>query len=290
MTEPWAHAMARVNGVRIHYVVQGSGPLVMLLHGWPQTWYEWRALIPSLAERFTVVAPDLRGYGQSDKPPGGYDKQTMAADVRALARALGHERLRLVGHDRGARVAHRCGLDYPDAVEKVALLDIIPTRALFRRLDASLARGFWHWLFHLQPDLPELLVGPQVEAYLRYFFERWTYQRAAFDAAAIAEYVRAYTAPGALRGGFDDYRATFADDLVQDDASAAAGEKLTMPVLVLWGAMGLVNTIPSVLDIWREYATDVRGGPVADCGHFLPEEQPALVLEHLRAFLEETEA
>jgi pimeloyl-ACP methyl ester carboxylesterase len=226
MMDSWTHAMARVNGIRMHYVVQGSGPLVLLLHGWPQTWYEWRAFVPPLAEQYTVVAPDLRGYGQSDKPTGGYDKRTMAADLRALARALGHQRVRLVGHDRGARVAHRYGLDYPDEVERIAFLDIIPTRALFQRLDASLARGFWHWLFHLQPDLPELLVGANVEAYLRYFFERWTYQRGAFDAATIAEYVRAYSAPGALRSGFDDYRATFAEDLAQDDASAAAGQKL----------------------------------------------------------------
>jgi haloacetate dehalogenase len=281
------HRMARVNGIRLHFVVQGSGPALVLLHGWPQTWYEWRLLISPLAERYTVIAPDLRGYGLSDKPRGGFDKRSMASDVRELVRSLGHERITLVGHDRGARVAHRYGLDYPDEVERIAFLDIIPTRETFRRTDATLARGYWHWFFHLQPDLPELLVGPNVEAYLRYFFERWTYNRAAFEQETIAEYVRAFSAPGALRAGFDDYRASYPDDLAADGADAEAGRKLAMPVLVLWGAAGLINALP-VLDIWREYATDVRGGPISECGHFLPEEQPEPVLARLREFLEES--
>ncbi len=267
-------------------MAQGSGPVIVLLHGWPQTWYEWRFLIPALADHYTVVAPDLRGYGLSDKPRGGSDKRTMAADVRELSRSLGHERVTLIGHDRGARVAHRYALDYPDEVDKVAFLDILPTRATFQRTDATLARGYWHWFFHLQPDLPELLVGPNIEAYLRYFFERWTDNRAAFDEATVAEYVRTFSAPGALRAGFDDHRASFPDDMAADEADAAAGRKLAMPVLVLWGAAGLINTLP-VLDVWREYSEDVRGGPIRECGHFLPEEQPQLVLAWLREFVEE---
>ncbi|HEY8475900.1 MAG TPA: alpha/beta hydrolase [Chloroflexota bacterium] len=282
----WRHAFARVNGIRMHYVVQGSGKPLVLLHGWPQTWYQWRLLIPALAERYTVIAPDLRGYGLTDKPLGGFDKRTMAADVRALVRSLGFERVVLVGHDRGARVAHRYGLDYPDEVEKLAVLDIVPTRAMFQRTNTAIARGFWHWFFHLQPDLPEVLVGPNVEAYLRYFFERWTWNRAVFDDAAVAEYVRAYSAPGALRSGFNDYRASFPDDVAADDESAAAGRKLTQPVLVLWGSHGLIGEVLPVLEIWREYAVDVRGGPIPECGHFLPEEQPDLVLARLREFLE----
>lgn len=281
----WNSVIATANGIRIHYVIQGSGPLVMLLHGWPQTWYQWRNIIPPLAESHTVVAPDLRGYGLSDKPPGGYSKRTMAGDIRALMDLLGHQHMILIGHDRGARVAHRFGLDYPEAVDKMAFLDIIPTRAMFRMMDANMARGFWHWLFHLQPDLPELLVGPQVEAYLRYFFERWTYNRSRMDPAAIREYVRAYSAPGALRSGFDDYRATYPTDLEEDDADAAAGRRLTMPVLVLWGAAGLIHRVTSVLEVWGEYATSVRGAAIEECGHFLPEEQPGLVVEHLLRFL-----
>lgn len=278
------HGFALVEGVRLHYVQQGSGPLVLLLHGWPQTWYEWRHLLPALADDHTVVAPDLRGYGLSDKPRTGADKRTMAADVRALARHLGHERVRLVGHDRGARVAHRYALDHPDEVERIAVLDVIPTREVFRRTDATLARGFWHWFFHLQPDLPELLVGGNVEAYLRWFYERWTWDRSVFPPEVVDVYVRAFSAPGALRAGFDDYRASYPDDMAADDANADTGDRLTMPLLALWGATGLIDSLP-VLDIWRDYATDVRGGAIPECGHFLPEERPAVVLDHLRAFL-----
>jgi haloacetate dehalogenase len=275
--------MAAVNGIRMHYVREGVGPPVVLLHGWPQTWFCWRLLMPLLAERFTLIAPDLRGYGLSDKPAGGFDKRTMAADIRALVHELGHERVALVGHDRGARVAHRYALDHPGEVDRLAVLDIIPTRAMFARIDQQLARGFWHWLFHLQPDLPELLVGGNIEAYLRWFFERWTHNRPPVE-EAVPEYVRAFEAPGALRAGFHDYRATFPDDLDADDASAAAGEKLTMPVLALWGATGLTGTLP-VVDIWREYATDVGGEAIGECGHFLPEEQPAVVADRLLRFL-----
>ena len=277
---------APVNGVRLHYVVEGDGPLVVLLHGWPQTWYCWREVIAPLAAAHTVLAPDLRGYGQSDKPPAGYDKRTMAADVRALAAHLGHSRVALLaGHDRGARVAHRYALDHPDEVERLAVLDVVPTREMFSRPDATIARGYWHWLFHLQPDLPELLVGSNIEAYLRWFFERWTTNRPAVE-AAVPEYVRAFEAPGALRAGFDDYRATFPDDLDADEASAATGQRLPMPVLALWGDAGLPSRLP-VLDIWRRYADDVRGQAVPACGHFLPEEQPDEVARHLLAFLKE---
>ena len=219
-------ATAQVNGIRLHYVLEGQGPLVVLLHGWPQTWYCWRKVIAPLADGHTVLVPDLRGYGQSDKPPAGYDKRTMAEDVRALAGHLGHSRIALLaGHDRGARVAHRYALDHPGEVERLAVLDVVPTREMFARADATVARGYWHWLFHLQPDLPELLVGPNIEAYLRWFFERWTANRPAVE-EAVPEYVRAFSAPGALRAGFDDYRATFPDDLDADEASAAAGQRL----------------------------------------------------------------
>jgi len=275
--------IADVNGIRMHYVRTGEGPFVLLLHGWPQTWYMWRKLIPVLAERFTVIAPDLRGYGLTDKPPSGYDKRTMAADLRALARHCGAERVALVGHDRGARVAHRYALDHPDEVDRIVVLDIVPTREMFLRTDTVLARGYWHWFFHLQPDLPELLVGDRIELYLRYFFERWTVHRPGVE-EAIPVYVQAYSRPGALRAGFDDYRATFPDDIADDDASKDAGERLRMPLLALWGGTGLTGRLP-VLDIWREYAEDVRGQAIEDCGHFLPEERPETVNRLVREFL-----
>jgi haloacetate dehalogenase len=272
-----------VDGLRMHCRVAGEGPLVLLLHGWPQTSYCWRFVQPALARAgFTVVAPDLRGYGLSDKPTSGYDKRTMAQDVRALAATFGFDRVRLVGHDRGARVAHRYGLDHPEEVSHLALLDIVPTLATFTRGDVSTARGYWHWLFHLQPDLPELLVGPQIDGYLRYFLERWTVQRQGL-AGAIESYVEAFRQPGALRAGFDDYRATD-QDLADDRACAENDVMLEMPVLVLWGEYGLPSRLP-VLEIWSDFARSVRGEMVRDCGHFLPEEQPQAVFDLLRDFL-----
>lgn len=273
-----------VEGLRMHCLVAGEGPLLVLLHGWPQTSHCWRRLIGPLGGDYTVVAPDLRGYGRTDKPSGGYDKRTMAGDVRGLVAALGFQTATVIGHDRGARVAHRWGLDHPEEIERLVMMDIIPTHAMWRRMDVELARRYWHWLFHLQPDLPELLVGADPAAYLGYFFERWTHNRAGLDHQAVAEYVRAYSAPGALRAGFDDYRASFPTDDEHDDADAAAGRRLAMPVLVLWGASGLFGQLPA-LEIWRGYAEDVTGAGIPDCGHFLAEEQPEAVLRKLDAFL-----
>jgi pimeloyl-ACP methyl ester carboxylesterase len=282
---PASHT-AEVGGIRLHYLRAGEGPAVVLLHGWPQTSHMWRGVMPALAERHTLIAPDLRGYGRSDAPPSGYDKRTTAGDVRALVRELGLGRVAVVGHDRGARVAHRWALDHPEEVERVAMLDVIPTREVIRRFDATLAAGFWHWLFHMQPDLPEALVSGREAAYLEWFFERWAWRRAAIDRESVEEYVRAFSRPGRLRAGFEDYRATLTDDLPADNESFAAGRRLEMPLLALWGAQGLVGALP-VAEIWREYAADVRAEAVPECGHFVPEEQPAAVVEHLRAFLGE---
>ncbi|MFE3453490.1 alpha/beta fold hydrolase [Nonomuraea sp. NPDC059194] len=275
--------MAQIGDLRMHYLIEGEGPLLMLLHGWPQTSHCWRHLIAPLAEQFTVVAPDLRGYGLTDKPRTGFDKRTMAADVRELARQLGHERVTLVGHDRGGRVAHRYALDHPGEVERLVVMDIIPTREMWRRFDmtSGFALGTWHWTFHLQPDLPERLAGADVRGYLGYFFDKWTVQRAALD---VEEYYRAFSQPGALRAGFDDYRASFPDDAAHDDADYDAGRRLEMPVLALWGSAGLPARV-DVEEAWRDYARDVRGAEIPDCGHFLAEERPDVVLSHLRDFL-----
>ena len=278
--------VALVNGLRMHYRREGEGPLVVLLHGWPQTSHCWRFLVPELARDHTVIAPDLRGYGLTDKARSGYDKRTMASDVSVLIETLGFERASVVGHDRGARVAHRWALDRPDQVERLAVMDVVPMRAMWQRMDAKIGAAYWHMLFHLQPDLPERLAGNDVAGYLGYFFEKWTVNRHGLEPAAIAEYVRAFSAPGALRAGFDDYRASIPDDAELDDADFEAGRRLEMPVLALWGASGLLGSQPA-LDIWREYANDVRGRAIPECGHFLPEERPAEVLAELRAFLAE---
>lgn len=279
--------VAEVNGLRLHYLRAGRGPLVVLLHGWPQTSHCWRFVIPELARHHTVIAPDLRGYGLTDKPRTGYDKRTMAADIAALVENLGFESAAVVGHDRGARVAHRWALDRPDQVERLAVLDIIPTRSMWLRLNKDVAAGYWHWLFHLQPDLPERLAGQDVAGYIGYFLEKWTVNRHGLEPSAVAEYVRAFSAPGALRAGFDDYRASFPDDADLDDADFAAGRRLNMPLLALWGESGLLGKTPAV-DIWREYAHDVRGKAIPACGHFLAEERPAEVLAELNAFLTES--
>jgi haloacetate dehalogenase len=264
---------AEVNGIRMHFLTVGEGPPVVLLHGWPETSLMWRHVLPALNGRHTLIAPDLRGYGRTDAPPAGYDKRTMAEDVRGLVRALGHE-----------RVAHRWALDYPEEVERVAFLDIVPTREVVRRFDATLAGGFWHWLFHFQPDLPERLVGGREREYLEFFFERWSWRRSALDDAVDA-YVRAFSRPGRLRAGFEDYRATLTADLPADEESFTAGCRLQMPVLVLWGAQGLVSALP-VCEVWARYADDVRAEAVPDCGHFLAEEKPEQVGRLLADFLD----
>ncbi|MFH8403955.1 alpha/beta fold hydrolase [Streptomyces sp. NPDC018019] len=290
MTDGTTTGVAEVDGVRLHYTRAGSGPLVVLLHGWPQTSRCWRPVLGELARKYTVVAPDLRGYGRSDKPVTGYDKRRMAADMAGLVEALGFARASVVGHDRGARVAHRWALDRPEQVERIAVLDVVPTREMLRRVDATVAAGYWHWFFHLQPDLPERLVAPDVRGYLEYFFERWTYDRHALTDEAVDAYVAAFSRPGALRAGFDDYRAVEADTAL-DDADFAEGRLLTVPVLALWGSAGLPAKLPT-LDIWRDHSARpelVTGAEIAECGHFIAEEAPEALLAHLRDFLPEPE-
>jgi pimeloyl-ACP methyl ester carboxylesterase len=272
-------AVATVNGIRMYYRQTGAGPLLVLLHGWPQTGHCWRHLVGPLSEAYTVVVPDLRGYGRSDLSPDGHDKRTRAEDLHRLIRVLGHESAAVVGHDRGARVAHRWALDHPGDVERLVVMDIIPTREMWRRMDADLARRTWHWLFHLQPDLPELLAGGNPEAYVRYLIDGWAH--VPLPEEDIAEYVRAFSRPGALRAGFDDYRA--ADEDAEHDESDA-GRKIPMPLLALWGEHSFLQTIDAAA-VWRDYAEDVTGTMIEDCGHFLAEERPDAVLRELRAFL-----
>jgi haloacetate dehalogenase len=272
-------AIATVNGIRMYYRRYGDGPLLVLLHGWPQTGHAWRHLVGPLSESYTVVVPDLRGYGRSDLPRHGHDKRTRAEDLHQLIGALGYEQATVIGHDRGARVAHRWALDHPGDIERLVVMDIIPTREMWRRMDADLARGTWHWLFHLQPDLPELLAGANPDAYLRFLIDKWSY--VPLPEEDIAEYVRAFERPGALRAGFDDYRAAPEDEM-HDEADH--GRKINVPLLALWGEHSFLHSIDA-LDVWREYAEDVSGTMVEGCGHFLAEERPDAVLAQLRDFL-----
>lgn len=268
----------RLSEITMSYRAEGEGELLVLLHGWPQTSYCWRKVIGPLADHFRVVAPDLRGYGHTDKPTSGYTKRRMAQDVRELVDALGHDRVRLVGHDRGARVAHRFALDHPEVVAGLTVLDVAPTLHMYEAGSMATAAGYWHWLFHQRPDLPELLVGANVEAYLRYLIRDWSFQHAAMS-DGIDHYVTAYSQPGALRGGFDDYRAT-PEDLEHDRADQDAGHLLDVPVQVLWGADGLAAGT-ATLDAWRRFAPHLTGGPIAECGHFIAEEQPEELVRRL---------
>lgn len=262
--------------------VSGDGPPLLLLHGYPQTHVMWHAVAPELTRTHTVVAADLRGYGASERPPDGYDKRTMAADQVALMASLGYERFAVVGHDRGARVTHRMCLDRPDAVERAAVLDIVPTRHVFAHADRELGLAYYHWFFLTQPrGLPERLIGADPDYWIRYHLEAWSRRHDAFDAAAVEAYVAAFDAEG-IRASCDDYRAGATVDLDHDEASF--GTRITCPLLVMWGEGGFVGRHYDVPAVWAGYATDVRTAAV-DCGHFLPEERPAETLAALRDFL-----
>jgi len=268
--------------VRIHYRRLGQGPGLVLLHGYPQTGHMWRKVMPALAERFTVVAPDLRGYGDSDRPRGGYDKRTMAADVADVVTTLGLGPALLVGHDRGARVAHRFALDHPTLLTRLVLLDIAPTYDVFAGMDQTSARARWHWLFHQVPDLPEALTAGREEVYLRYMYRAWALNPAAIEEEAVQEYVRCFRQPGAMRAGFEDYRAGATVDLEHDGADR--DKKIAVPTLVLWGA-GRTAQAADMLSVWRaRCAARVEGRAVPDSGHFIPEEQPAAVIDAILRF------
>jgi haloacetate dehalogenase len=277
----------RTAGAEIHCLVGGSGPPLVLLHGYPQTHAIWHRIAPALAREFTVVCPDLRGYGDSSKPDGGersvnYSKRAMAADQVEVMRALGHPRFLLAGHDRGGRVAHRLCLDHPHAVERVAVLDISPTRIMFERTDKAFATAYYHWFFLIQPyDLPERLIGADPVYYLRKKLGAWSGGSAKFDAIALAEYERCFEDPATVHATCEDYRAAAGIDLEHD--AADAGSRVTCPLLALWGDKGVVHRLFAPLRDWGEVAIDVRGMALP-AGHFLAEEAPEATLRELRAF------
>ncbi|MFF4717406.1 alpha/beta fold hydrolase [Streptomyces eurythermus] len=278
------HHTAVLNGIKQHWVSAGHGPPVYLLHGFPQTWYAWRKQIPVLAERFTVIAPDLRGYGDTDKPASGYDKRTMANDIAALADHLGHERIALAGHDRGARVGTRFAKDHPERLDRFVAMDNIPTRIIAETYDVRLARqGYWFFTFLGVPDLPEALIAGREETWLTHFYRSWSYNPDMLTPDEIAVYVRAYQQPGAVRGSCMDYRAA-PQDVAQDQEDA--DRLIDCPVLLLWGEdFSAVGQAYDVLDVWKSMARDVRGVPIARCGHLCQEERPDVVNRELLDFL-----
>jgi haloacetate dehalogenase len=268
-------------------VVGGKGPPVLLLQGWPQTHLEWRHVAPVLAQHFTVVAADLRGYGDSSKPPGGenhagYSKRTMAQDQVETMRKLGFERFAVVGHDRGGRVACRMALDHPQTVTRLALLDIVPTRTVYTQVSKNLATWYFHWFFLIQPaPLPEMLLAGQAEPFLRDFAFRGLIP-AAIDEAVFAEYLRCFSDPQTLHAMCEDYRAGASIDLQHDEADLS--KTLACPTLVLWGVHGAMHRLFDVLDTWRQRAPDAQGKALP-AGHWLPEECPQDVSTALLDFL-----
>ena len=278
----------RTSGAEIRCVVGGSGPPLLLLHGYPQTHAMWHKVAPALARRHTVVCADLRGYGDSSKPPttpdhAPYAKRAMAADMVALMRTLGFDRFDLAGHDRGGRVAHRLCLDHPQAVRRLAVLDISPTRIMFERTDQAFATAYYHWFFLIQPfDLPERLIGADPAYYIGRKMKKWSAgDTSFFDPRAWAEYERCFRDPATIHASCEDYRAAASIDLDHDRADL--DRKVACPLLVLWGAKGVVHRLFRPVDDWRSVATDVEGH-VMPSGHFVAEEAPDETLAHFRSF------
>ena len=288
MFDGFAESRIDTGEAEIHVRHGGSGPPLLLLHGYPQTHAMWHRIAPRLAEAFSVVAPDLRGYGRSSKPATTddhepYSKRAMARDQVALMHSLGHERFAVCGHDRGARCAYRLALDHPDRVTALAVLDIIPTADVFRRLDRYFALSAWHWFFLAAPhDLPERMIAADPDAF---------HLRGGghvFASEALDDYRRSFRDPDCIHAMCEDYRAGATLDVAHDEADRAT-RRIDCPTLVLWGTRGSVARVDGVLDVWREWADDVRGRAL-DSGHFLAEEAPDATCDELLSFVQEVAA
>jgi pimeloyl-ACP methyl ester carboxylesterase len=276
----FSHHMASVNGIQMHYVIGGQGDPIVLLHGWPETWYAWRHVMPALAKNYTVIAPDLRGLGDSSKPPTGYDGKTVAEDIHQLVTQLGFRTIFLVGHDIGTQVAYSYAAAHPTEVEKLAVMELtIPGFAPPGR------PPIWWAIFHQTPDVPEALVQGKEMMYLSWFLRGLAYNPSAITQEDINEYVSHYSAPGGMRAGFEYYRA-FPQDAIQNENYSKT--KLPMPVLALGGGyipvLGGNITMPSVVYGMQQLAQNVQGIMVPNSGHFIPEEQPQFVINQLSNF------
>ena len=272
----------------IHARIGGSGPPLLLLHGYPQSHVMWHRVAPALAERCTVVCADLRGYGDSGKPASdpthaAYSKRACAQDMVEVMAALGFERFMLAGHDRGGRVGHRLALDHPERLERLAILDIVPTRTIFRATNQRIATDYYHWFFLIQPyDLPEHLIGGDPVYYLHKKIGAWSGGPQSFAPEALAEYERCFSDPAVIHASCEDYRAAASIDLAHDEADL--DRRIACPVHVLWGKHGAMERNFDVPATWRERAHGPVTGRALDCGHFLPEERPDETARELLAF------
>ncbi|MGI8866070.1 MAG: alpha/beta fold hydrolase [Rubrobacteraceae bacterium] len=288
MFEGFERERIATSETEIELVRGGAGPPVLLLHGYPQTRSMWDRVATVLAEDFTVVAADLRGYGDSSKLDGDseharYSKRAMAEDQVEAMRALGFDSFAVVGHDRGGRVGHRMALDHPEAVTKLAVLDIVPTRHVFETVGKDLATVYYHWFFLIQPfDLPERLIGNDPSYFLRQALGRYGADLSIFAPDALAHYERCFAEPATIHASCEDYRAAASIDLVHDRADR--GRKLKCPLFLLWGARAAMHDLYDVAEVWRDYAEEVHGKPL-DAGHYLAEERPYETARELAAFL-----
>jgi haloacetate dehalogenase len=277
------------DGVHLHGRIGGQGAPLLLLHGHPQSHAMWHRVAPDLAKRFTVVMMDLRGYGDSGRPAADdthavYSKREMALDALAVMQSRGFEQFQVLAHDRGARVAHRLAADHPQAVQRMMLLDIAPTLAMYENTSLAFATAYWHWFFLIQPQpLPEALIESDPVRYIRSVMGKRHAGLGAFAPEAMAEYERCIQIAGSARGICEDYRASATVDLVHDRADVAADRKLQLPLKVLWGENGVVGQNFAVLPLWRERADDISGAALP-CGHYIAEEAPDLLLAQAQDF------
>ena len=291
MFEGFNDASITVDGIRIHAIKGGRGPALLLLHGHPQTSAIWHKVAPVLAQHFTVIAADLRGYGDSGKPEGtadhsNYSKRAMANDMIEVMAALGHREFMIGAHDRGARVAYRLALDHSAAVKRLALLDIVSTKAVYEQGGMTLATAYFHWYFLIQPrPLPETLIGHDPALWLGTAFRKLSADSAVFSDAPIAEYLRTFGTPEGIHATCEDYRAGATVDLANDRADVAAGRKIACPTLILWGARSVVGRMFQPLETWRDLVSSPIGEAI-DCGHYIPEEKPDETLHALRGFFQ----
>ena len=276
------HEWANLGDVRLHYVTGGQGPAVVLLHGWPQTWYMWRDVLPGLLKDYRVFAVDMRGLGDSSRPATGYDTRTVAQDIwRLMTEVLDIRTFHVVAHDWGGPVAYALAALHRQAVMSMAVFDApVPG-------DGSVltAMGRWHFGFHAESDLPEALVEGREDIYLRHMFAKGGARPDSISEEAQREYIRAYSQPGAMRAGFNYYREMARD--ARDNKGFMAQGKLPMPLMVYGGGNRIVGRAMYALDSWQRVASDVRGGVAEGCGHWIPEERPGWVVERLLEFFAE---
>jgi pimeloyl-ACP methyl ester carboxylesterase len=276
------HHSAVVNGIQLHYVTAGQGEPLILLHGYPETHHAWHKVIPALAQQFTVIAPDLRGLGNSERPDTGYDKRTIAEDIYQLVRSLGYAQIDLVGHDYGGTTAYFLAAAHPELVKRLVVIEAAPSGLGEPEvIPLTPGGGAWHRAFHLVPELPEALVAGREQIYLSWLYEHYAYQPGAITAESIDEYVRSYSQPGAMKAGFEYYRAYFED---KQQGQQYAQTKLPMPVLAIGADQVFGTAVESYL---KQGAENVKGIVIENCGHFVPEEQPEVLIQHLLDFFEQ---